>query len=445
MLKHIGLVLKSAINSFWLLPLWLSFFALFLFAATYFVDMRYLGNFFESYPPPLSIGPSGARQLLATIAGSLITVASLVFSMTLIALTVAAGNIGARLLLRYMQNRSIQVTLGVFLAGFIYALLTLSATGNEASDVPRLSIFTAMTIAVLCFVWLVFAFHDLAKSIQVDQAIAELSSSLCSALKNLLKNCDQAEAVDHELELPGKEEGIPVREIYVDRGGYVISINRAALLEMAEKKDLVVRVQLKLGSFALPGELIAEIVCLSQGVDEESVSKWEDEIRSCIIFSSSRNDLDDPFFCLRLLNEIAARAMSPSLNDIYTAVACVDHVCLGVEYILENGLPRNGWKDSSGQLRIVFSPYFFDDFVYAAFDQIRHAGMGSPTLTFRLLDRLNRLSQLAKSDHQTKCIDRYIERVYSSAREIFSTQADLELLEQAYEGAKKKNYYFQDI
>ncbi|EGG99547.1 hypothetical protein imdm_983 [gamma proteobacterium IMCC2047] len=61
------------------------------------------------------------------------------------------------------------------------------------------------------------------------------------------------------------------------------------------------------------------------------------------------------------------------------------------------------------------------------------------------MDRLNRLSHLAKSDQQTKCIDRYIERVYSSAREIFSTQADLKLLEQAYEGAKKKNYYFQDI
>ena len=434
MLKHLQLTIKSAINSFWLLPLWLSIVATMLFALTFYIDSVYLNIFLADYPPPFSIGPTGARQLLATIAGSLITVASLVFSMTLIALTVAAGNIGARLLLRYMQNRSIQITLGVFLAGFIYALLTLSAIGSDADYVPRLSVFTAMAIAVSCFVWLVFAFHDLAKSIQVDQAIAELSASLCLALQRMQEECDGAERVPNAW----PEKGLSCRELCGEAGGYVVSINREGVAHLAEQHNLIVRLNVKLGSFVIPGEVLAEVAERdSNSSHKEQVPDWQPMVRDTIILAPSRNDLDDPFFCLRLLNEIAARALSPSLNDFYTALACVDHISVGVEYILKNGMPSNGWRDSSGQLRVIFSPYYFDDFLYAAFDQVRNAGVGTLALTLRLLDRLKRLNALASDDEHKKCIGQFIERVYSSAHETLNTQVDLQSLEQAYDKARR--------
>lgn len=443
MFKNLQLAIRTAINSFWLLPLGLSVMATLLFAVTYYIDSHNLAGFLADYPPPFSIAPVGARQLLATIAGSLITVASLVFSMTLIALTVAAGNIGARLLLRYMQNRSIQITLGIFLAGFTFALLTLSAIGGDENYVPRVSVFTAITIAVVCFVWLVFAFHDLAKSIQVDQAIAELSTSLCLALKRLNEECELAEEVADEL--PG--EVFDISRVCAQKGGYVVSINRVTLASIADQYKLAVHVKIKLGSFVMPGELLADVsefepALLDKMAGEAQPSpEWEALICKTIILSPSRNDLDDPFFCLRLLNEIAARAMSPSLNDIYTAVACVDHVALGVEYILTHGLPNNGFKNSEGQLQIIFSSYYFDEFIYAAFDQIRHSGMASPALMVRLLDRLKRLRGLAISVDQRHTIDQFIARVYSSAQETFTTQVDLLLLEEAYRNAKKRDYY----
>jgi uncharacterized membrane protein len=434
MLKHLQLAIKKAINSFWFWPLGLAISAALLFGLTYYLDGRFAADFLAQYPPPLSIGTAGARQVLATIAGSLITVASLVFSMTLIALTVAAGNIGARLLLRYMQNRSIQLTLGIFLAGFIYALLTLTAIGGQAAYVPRLSVLTAIVIAILCFVWLVFAFHDLAKSIQVDQAIAELSASLCAALKRFQHSEDRARPVRDEL-----PEDIKATSLNAVDGGYVVSINSDGLMDVADQHDLVVRLLVKPGSFVIPGEKLADIGCCNGSAGEPAV--WATVIRNSIILSSSRNDLDDPFFCLRLLNEIAARALSPSLNDIYTAMVCVDHVSLGVEYVLKQGLPCNGWENSSGKLRVIYSPYYFDEFVYAAFEQIRHAGMASPALVLRLLDRLKRLSQLAETGLHKRCLDRYLDRVYRSARQALSNQADLTLLESAYTRVQRRDYY----
>lgn len=434
MLKHLQLAIKKAINSFWFWPLGLAISAALLFGLTYYLDGRFAADFLAQYPPPLSIGTAGARQVLATIAGSLITVASLVFSMTLIALTVAAGNIGARLLLRYMQNRSIQLTLGIFLAGFIYALLTLTAIGGQAAYVPRLSVLTAIVIAILCFVWLVFAFHDLAKSIQVDQAIAELSASLCAALKRFQHSEDRARPVRDEL-----PEDIKATSLNAVDGGYVVSINSDGLMDVADQHDLVVRLLVKPGSFVIPGEKLADIGCCNGSSGEPAV--WATVIRNSIILSPSRNDLDDPFFCLRLLNEIAARALSPSLNDIYTAMVCVDHVSLGVEYVLKQGLPCNGWENSSGKLRVIYSPYYFDEFVYAAFEQIRHAGMASPALVLRLLDRLKRLSLLAETGLHKRCLDRYLDRVYRSARQALSNQADLALLESAYTRVQRRDYY----
>ncbi len=132
----------------------------------------------SDWGPPFSVGAEGARSPLSTISGSIITVASLVFSLTLVALTLAAGSIGARLLQRYLRKRTIQLTLGIFVATFVFALIVQSAVGTAEDGVPRLAVFLALVLSICSLFWLIFAFHDLARTIQVDNAVASLSADL---------------------------------------------------------------------------------------------------------------------------------------------------------------------------------------------------------------------------------------------------------------------------
>lgn len=424
MITRLALAFDRSLSSFWLVPVGMSVGAVILFFITFALDNSLQFEWLKDYGPPFSIDPDGARQLLSTIAGSLITVASLVFSMTLIALTVAAGNIGARLLVRYMRNRTIQITLGLFLSGFIYALLSLSAIGGSTEIVPPVSVVTAMAYAICSFVWLAFAFHDLAETIQVDRAIARLSDSLCSAIDGLKKSENSA---------PAEKSALPqvYLEISASETGYVQSVDKKMLKEIATATGAIMNVKVKPGVLVLCGETIIEMLSDEPRLVEDQHQL--DDLQSAVIMGNARTDLDDPIFCLRLINEIATRALSPGINDLYTAMACIDHMAKAIQHVILTGLPNGILRDDDDNLLVLLSPYTFEDFVDASVEELRRSVATMPALAARLIDRLGRLSQLCDDPSCRQLLYERASRVLEETRLHDYSDDDRVMLEQAFE------------
>lgn len=429
MLKRLRLILQLFLSSFWFVPALMALAAVALYALTVTVDTVFDLQLRELERPglPFAIGADGARQLMATIAGSLITVASLVFSMTLVALTVAAGNIGARLMMRYMRNKTIQITLGLFLAGFIYALLTLSAIGGEAAEVPRLSVVTAMLLAIGSFLWLVFAFHDLARTIQVDRSLRELAVSLREAIGSLRESGAQADRYEH----PRMGRMVAIR---AGKGGYVQSVNKSELLAGARHFRVSIDVRVRPGMLVMEGEPIADVHIFPESA--EANERLERTVRRAILLGGMRSDLDDPFFCLRLINEIALRALSPGVNDFYTAVACIDHLAEGIRHLLGVGLPGNVLCNEKGAPVVWLAPFTLDDFLDSAFDPVRRAAAPHPALMTQLIDRLARLVALTDDPAIREALMSRMRNIAGEAEGKDYSPADRRLVEQAHDAAR---------
>ncbi|MFN3230994.1 MAG: DUF2254 domain-containing protein [Alphaproteobacteria bacterium] len=418
------------VSSFWFLPIAMAAAAVLLFFGTISLDGNFEFARLDDMGPPFSIGSDGARQLLSTIAGALITVASLVFSMTLVALTLAAGNIGARLLLRYMRNRTIKITLGLLLGSFVYSLLALSATGDSADQVPSLTVFCAMIFSIVSFLWLVYAFHDLAEAIQVDRAVGNAGKTLKQAMLDLIDAGDgQGPKGSVTVSEP---EGEPSFTMESRESAYVQTIDRGALVALAGDHDVVIALHRRPGSFAMSGEHLASVFKKSAKPSESAIDEIESCVRAAVVLGPMRTDTGDPFFCMRLLNEIAARALSASMNDQYTAMICIDQMIDALALTLNGALPDGYYYDDDGALRLVLTPYAFEDLLAGAVDDLRRNAVGQPSVAIRLIDRLCRLAAFAENAEERQAITSHALATMEQACERALSDYDRRRIEESF-------------
>ena len=325
-----------------------------------------------------SSGEASARLVLSTIAGSMMTVASLVFSLTLVALTLAAGSIGPRLIDRFRDNRVNQIALGLFLATFVYSLFILrSITSADPPSVPHLSIAVAMAMGLTSFGWLIVFIHDLAKTIQVDHVIARVANELTTAFEQLGAQFPGAGPVA-ATEI---RSGEPIK---AGRSGYVQAVDAASLLDIADEHDVQIVMKRRAGHFLMSGTVLAEVIGL---VDDELSAA----IRKAVLLGPKRTATQDTEFSVDLIVEIAARALSPGINDFYTAVACVDHLGAALDEALTHGLPESGYRDEAGRLRLVLEPFTIESLLSTAFDPLRQTACDSVPVALRLLECLGML------------------------------------------------------
>ncbi len=391
-------------SSFWLVPSLMTLGALLTSLVMIWIDtLPWVANSFW-WMASSSNGAEGARLVLSTIAGSMITVASLVFSMTLVALTLAAANIGPRLLDRFMDNRINQIALGLFLATFVYSLLILRAvTNGDPPFIPHLSVSLAMVMAIFSFGWLIYFIHDLARSIQVDNVIARVGGELDIGFRELAKQHPDAVVVPMDQQGSGTS-------IRAEKAGYIQAVDPQALRDLAEECDVVIRMRHRPGQFVIPTTAIAEVI---GPVDD----KLGDKVRDAVVFGPKRTASQDTAFSIDLIVEIAARALSPGVNDFYTALACVDHVGAALETAFDKGLPGNGFQDDTGRLRLVLDPITYDGLVDTAFHPLRRAASDNVSVIVRLLETLTLLAEGRPPDHHANAaIERHGHLIHQGAR-----------------------------
>ena len=372
----------------WKTPLALTLGAIGLFGLTLIPDT--LDKFGVIHIPSwLTMGSiDDARAILSAMMGSVATVLALIFSVALLVVSMVATLFGPRLLYRFLQDRVTQMTVGLFMATFVYISLCFLVTHEDPASrfVPQISLITSWFLVVTSFGFLVYYSHRIASSIQNPDMIARIADDLHPAVVG-----------SHER---GPNEGIGATPDDVEilqratsgatvpcpQSGYVQHINHDALVAAARKGGALIVFTFRPGQFVLRGEPLASVVPAS------AANILEPTIDRCVTIGRHRTITQDSEFGIAQIVEIAIRALSPAVNDTFTGMACVDWVGEALLVLAEQPAPEGNWYDIGGSLRVWIPPARLERLVKLAFDQIRQASVGTPAVLIRQLDMIRRLA-----------------------------------------------------
>ncbi|GJL48784.1 DUF2254 domain-containing protein [Candidatus Nitrospira salsa] len=377
-------------SSFWFLPATMSVLAIALSFTMIKLDEEFASTVIEHVPWLWARGPDGALSLLSTIAGSMITIAGVVFSITIVALTLASAQFGPRLLRNFMRDRGNQISLGTFISTFLYCLLVIRAVKGGEPDqvfVPSLSIAVALVLAVASLGVLIYFMHHVSLSIQAPQVVAVVAEDLHHAIDRLFPNkIGEEKNTTHnhhgEKDVPAdfEEMASPVR---ATRGGYIQAIDTDGLMNLAEEKDILIRIERRPGHFVVKK---APLVMVWPGarLDDEIV----EQIMETFILGVQRTQEQDVEFAIDQLVEVAVRALSPGINDPFTAINCIDRLGEALCHAAGRTFPSPYRYSEHHGLRVIAFHVTFPSMIEAAFNQIRQYGRSSVGVTIRLLESI---------------------------------------------------------
>lgn len=356
-------------------------------------------------------GATGARTLLGAVTSSTIGVAGTVFSITIAALSLAAGQMGPRLLRNFTRDRGNQITLGVFLGTFSYALIVLRSvrTQNEGNFVPHLSLTFEIVLAFVCVATLVYFVGHMAGRINVDTVISLVSADVTEAMNGLTTDKNQP--------APPPDSFWRQAELLLDRrNGYLQQLDDEALADWAASKGTAIKLLVRPGHYIFPGAPIALMT--------PPVPKADAAIRHATALGPERSGSADFEFALRQLVEVAVRALSPGINDPHTAISVLDR--LGAALCKIAGLHlRTGvhWRDDQPTLVVPVVDY--DGLVDTMFHMIRQNAARSPAVLIRMLEVFTAVVSCDRDPKRIAALGRHAALVLSDAERHVYTPADL--------------------
>ncbi len=346
-------------------------------------------------------GPEGSRAVLSTVAGSMMTITSVTFSITIVALQLASSQFGPRLLRNFMRDRGNQVSLGTFIATFAYCLLILrTVNGTEDEQfVPHISVTIGLLLAFISLGVLIYFINHAAGSIQVENVIGNVSQDLDDAIARLYPESlgavppdDLGDPVEPRVTAGLDRESVAIA---ATRSDYLQAIDLDGLLDLAVKHDLIIRVAHRPGKFLVTGNDLAWVWPVQRIED-----KLAGAIRGAFYLGRHRNLTQDIEFAIDQLVEIAVRALSPGVNDPFTAINCIDRLGEALVVLVEKKFPSN-YRYHDGRLRVIVESSTIEGIINAAFDQIRQSARKDVAVTIRLLETIATVARRAQG-HQAR-------------------------------------------
>lgn len=367
-------------ESYWFLPTLMALGAILLSGLMILLDTHFGSDWMDGLPWLYAARSDGARQVLSAISGSMITVAGTVFSVTIAAVVYASGQYGPRLLSNFMSDRGNQVTLGTFIATFVYCLLILRTirsaeeAGGGAGFVPNLGLAVGVVLALCSIGVLIFFIHHVPSKLHINNVIEEVGERLLKEIDHRFPRFIGAPhpAVDRTRATAivpptfrrgaSRADAAKRRMIEAQVTGYLQIIDDEALLAQARSSDLVLRLQYQPGDFVHAGRALIE-AWPPERCDEET----EHALRAAFAVGARRTAAQDLRFLIDEIVEIAARALSPGVNDPFTAVTCLDWLGAAMSELAGRDLPSHLRVDEDGALRVIAHPVTFEHFMERSF------------------------------------------------------------------------------
>ncbi|HEY0998284.1 MAG TPA: DUF2254 domain-containing protein [Streptosporangiaceae bacterium] len=417
-------------TSLWFVPALEVGAAIVLFAGTIAVDQAAYHGDFTLPGWVISGSADAARQILTTIAAALITVVGVVFSIILVTLTLASTQFGPRMLRNFIRDRGTQVTLGTFVATFVYAVLVLASigVGSHGEFVPHVSVTVTLALMVVDLAVLIYFIHHTAVSIQLPQVIASIAADLTEAIEE--QGSGNAEphpkAGPTASELVGRtEEGGAV--LLAPVSGYLQYIKLQDLVRLATQADAVINLEYRPGHFIVRGHRFAAVW------PPEAAPLVRQALGRAHLVGPHRTLSQDVSFGIDQLVEIALRALSAAVNDTFTALTCIDWLGENLCKIVAQWHPARVHRDDRGYIRVIAAEPSYDRLVQRSFEKLRQSSLGQPAVMIRMLDALARIMAETTSEGQRRVLLEQAEMINRACERSVPEVADRADIQRRYE------------
>jgi uncharacterized membrane protein len=356
-------------------------------------------------------GGTGARTLLGAIASSTIGVAGTVFSITIAALSLVAGQMGPRLMRNFTHDRGVQLSLGIFLGTFSYALMVLRSVRTQAEGefTPHLSLTVGIVLAFVCVATLIYFVGHMAGRINVDTVIELVSDDLRAAIGRLTVDTPEPRPPE-----PSSWNGA----VRIDdpRRGYLQHLDADRLADWAAAHGTAIALLVRPGDYVFPGAAIARLRVPVEGAGAA--------IRETTALASARVSTADLEYAIRQLVEVAVRALSPGINDPHTAISVLDRLGAALCDLAPVHLP-SGVHRRDDRIVLVVPSVDYDGVVDAMFHLIRQNAAGSAAVLIRMLDVLVAVVGCERAPARRATLHRHADLIAADAGRTVGNPADL--------------------
>ncbi len=337
-----------------------------------------------------------ARQLLSTLAGSMVSLTTITFSVTMIVLTLASNQFGPRVLRNFLRDHFNQVVLGSFVAALLYCLLLLGQLpATDTTAPPRIAITLAILFTVICLFALLGFVHHTAKSIQTSDVVKRAAAQLDACIEKLFPT-PIGTPPETETAIDEPDFLTDGQVINSSESGYLQAIDLDRILAWAKQANAIVKIHPQPGDFVTAADRLFAVIpaTLASEIESSQAAKW-------FILGHERTGEQDARYGFRQLVEIAVRALSPSTNDPFTAINAIDYIGCALAVVAEREPASRYRLDSAGQLRIVAPAESFRAIATETFTPLRFYSREHPLVIRRFWQLLDTLaSRLTRADDQ---------------------------------------------
>jgi uncharacterized membrane protein len=335
----------------------------------------------------LGANADAATGLTSTVAAAMLTFLAVVFSTTLVAIQLAGSQYSPRIVRVFVRSRLTHLTLGTFLATFVFALNGLvEVRGGDEPLVPALTVSMVYLLLLATLVMFVTFLHGMARMLRVQYLLNQVTSDGRAAMLQAFPPPDAYELVPE----PVLDGGVVVRN--GTTVGVLQSVDRAALVERAARGALRVELLVEVGEYLA----VATPIALVHG--DRSGAFSGDDVAACFLIGGERTLIQDPGFVLRQLVDVAIRALSPAVNDPTTGVQAVDRLVDLLAAVASRPEPSGWFVDDTGSARLRCREPRLERLVDLAFIEIIRYGADSPQVVRRLRAAFDVLQGIAQPD-----------------------------------------------
>ncbi len=375
-----------------------------------------LDRFFDYEAIPKSIvgGPDAATVILATVAASMVSLAALVLTITMVVVQLAMGQFSPRIVQRVLRDKPSQLAIGLFVATFVYAILAVREVtnrGDGTGQVPGIAVVTTFVLVLISIAVLVMYVHHIGQSLRVSSLIELVGKDTRKLIDSQYP--DEGPALKPE---PGSPAVVKSR-----KSGVVIAIGFEQLVEEARRAGCVLELAPALGEFVPAGAPLFR-------VHGEATSLEEDRLHEALVLGLEPTLDEDIAYGVRLLVDIAERSLADSpFLDPTTAVQAIDRLHDILRQLVRRPFPDGSYRDEAGKLRLTVRLMSWEAYVHLAFDEIRLAGAGSPQVSRRLKAALTDLRSIAPAE-RVGIIDYHLELLVAATEASMDDEREIEIV-----------------
>lgn len=424
MLERIDYLRKRLATSIWFIPIALCLASFLLGVLMLGLDRHTTALF--SGMQTFALPVDSARQVLSVIAGSVISVGGVSFSVTMVALTLTSGQYGPKVLRHFLEDNDSKISLGLFLGAYVYSLVVL--TGYIDSDRPHLTVLTGLLYALLAVMGFIRFIHRTATDLQADEIVERIGKRLQGALDQLVEQAvDKGRSTDvarWRRTARGHDAALVAR----CGQGYVQAIDYAGLVDWCVEHDCCMQVRVRAGDFVVDGICAFKVFGCRSEVLENSIA----ELNRCIVTGPVRTSMQDPEYPITQLNQLAARALSPGINDPGTAISCVDAFSLALSRIIDREMPGCVFIDDRQQARLLIRSTSFEGVLKAVYAQLRQFANTDVAVSVSLFESLCRLAELTTREQRLALLGMHGDLIWEGLENRELTDYDLRDIRQRH-------------